>query len=394
MISVREAKNIIETHVKPLLPVKISLGSAVNCILAEDVFSPVDIPAYPQSSMDGYAFRFEDYASNKELQVDREVQAGNGQKWQLQPQQAARIFTGAPVPDNADTVVMQEKASIIHNRLLINDHTLAKGTNVRPKGGDIKQNELAIAKDSYLSPAAVGFLASIGITEVLIYPKPVVHIIATGKELQLLGKTLQYGQVYESNSIMLEAALQQQHIGVMKKAIVDDDLQLLQNVLQSSLNASDVILLTGGVSVGDYDFVVQACNACGIQQKFHRIKQKPGKPLYFGKKDSKLVFGLPGNPSSVLTCFYEYVVPALDAVCAKKKVNDILHLPLAENINKKAGLTHFLKAKIIEGKVLPLGAQESYRLSSFALADGLIVFDEDQTDLKKGDLVEVHLLGR
>jgi molybdopterin molybdotransferase len=150
--------------------------------------------------------------------------------------------------------------------------------------------------------------------------------------------------------------------------------------------------LTGGISVGDYDFVLQAATECGVTKLFHKIKQRPGKPLYFGKKENKLVFGLPGNPSSVLTCFYQYVIPALEKLSKRKIGLQTLKIPLAKLFQKNAGLTHFLKG-FYDGKTaMPLDAQESFRLSSFAKANCLIQIDEDITSLKEGELVDVYLL--
>jgi len=392
MIPVAEAKEIIEQYVAPLPPVKMGLLQAAGCTLAENISSNYDIPAFPQSAMDGYAFAFADHEAHRSLSIQVLVQAGAEEHVQLNNAQAARIFTGAPVPENADTVVMQEKVMVQDNEIIIQDDQLTKGLNVRPKGSEISKGELALPQGTRLMPAALGFLAGIGVTQVMAYPKPVVHIILTGKELQQQHEALQYGKVYESNSFTLIAALQQLYITDVSKFIVDDDLQLLQQSLEKSLHQADIVLLTGGVSVGDYDFVVKANELCGVTQRFHKIKQRPGKPLYFGTKDQKLVFGLPGNPSSVLTCFYEYVIPAINKMCFMPASIQQLQLPLATAYSKKEGLTHFLKGRIINGKVQPLTAQESYRLASFATADCLIVLEEERADYAANEVVEVHLL--
>ncbi len=392
MISVEEAKKIVVNNSKRLSPLKLSLDEAAGLVLAEDVYASLDIPAFDQSSMDGYAFRFEDYHQNKTLIVNGEVPAGLTDHFVLQPQQAARIFTGAAVPEGADTVVMQEKISLENNQLIIHDEDLMKGNNVRPKGSEISKGSLALAKESFLSPAAIGFLTGMGVTEVNVYPKPSVSIIVTGKELQQPGKPLQHGQVYESNSFTLKAALHQLHIYNVITYSADDDPAILQNTLTQALQKADIVLLTGGVSVGDYDYVIKAASGCGVTQLFHKVKQKPGKPLYFGTRNNQLVFGLPGNPSSVLSCFYQYVIPALEKLTAQKNIIKIIRLPLGKPYTKKTGLTHFLKARHDDKQVIPLDAQESYRLSSFALADCLIKLEENKSDFKEGDMVEVHIL--
>lgn len=392
MISTNEAKNIISRHVSPLQPVLQSLSKSAGLVLAVDVFAAIDIPAYRQSSMDGYAFSFDGWQTYKSLSIAGEMAAGSGDAIVCSPEKAIRIFTGAAVPEGADTVVMQEKVIAKDGRLIIQDHRLSIGGNIRPKGSEIKARDLALPAGTTLSPAAIGFLAGIGIYEVYVYPKPSISIIVTGKELQQPGKALQYGQVYESNSATLTAALQQLNISNVKTITADDDLQILNQILQQALKASDVVLLTGGISVGDYDFVLEAANQCGVTKLFHKLKQKPGKPLYFGNKGNKPVFGLPGNPSSVLTCFYEYVIPALNQLSNHKNGLRALMVPLANAIDKPAGLTHFLKGFYDGEKAMPLDAQESFRLSSFAKANCLIKLNEDTTRCNEGEMVEIHLL--
>ena len=368
------------------------LGNSSGLILAEDVYAAIDIPAFPQSSMDGYAFSFNDWQKNRKLKIAGEVAAGNHETFNLSAGNAVRIFTGAAVPPGADTVIMQEKVKTQNGVLIIEDETLQVGNSVRPKGSEIKAGALALEKGDLLSPAAIGFLAGIGLVEVKVYSNPSISIIITGNELQEPGKPLQHGQVYESNSFALKAVLGQLSIENIEVLYATDNREIVTITLQKALKQSDVVLLTGGISVGDYDFVLQAATDCGVEKLFHKIKQRPGKPLYFGKKGNKLVFGLPGNPSSVLTCFYQYVIPALEKLSKRKISLRSLKAPLANAFQKNTGLTHFLKG-FYDGKTAAsLDAQESYRLSSFAKANCLIQIDEDVTTLKEGELVDVYLL--
>jgi len=172
----------------------------------------------------------------------------------------------------------------------------------------------------------------------------------------------------------------------------EDDLKILEDVLSQALLEADLVLLTGGVSVGDYDFVLAAARNCGVKQAFHKIRQKPGKPLFFGSKYQKIVFGLPGNPSSVLSCFYQYVVPAIGRMMGKALGLDIAQAVLTHDYTKAPGLTHFLKGRFDNGNVTPFHAQESFKLHSFAEANCLIVLEETASDYKAGEQVEVHLL--
>ncbi len=210
MISVSEAKAIITKNITVLQPKEMPLIEASGHVLAHDVFASIDIPPFEQSSMDGYAIRFADKDSH--LFLRGEMAAGTTQKIIIQPGETARIFTGAPLPEGTDTVIMQEKVSVQNGSILADDAQLKQGSNVRKKGAEIKAGSLAMQQDSFLSPAAIGFLAGIGISKVYVYPTASVSIIVTGNELQSPGKALLTGQVYESNSFLLRAALKQADI--------------------------------------------------------------------------------------------------------------------------------------------------------------------------------------
>ena len=264
MISVTTAKKIIADNILLLPAKKMLLQHAAQLRLAEDVYSPVDVPAFAQSSMDGYAFIYTGYHPGKKLIVNGAMQAGSKASFVLSGGDAARIFTGAPLPGNADTVVMQEKVTVVNNEITINDDSIQRGNSVRAKGSAIKAGELALSKNTVLSPGAIGFLAGMGISEVPVLTGPSVSIIVTGNELQQPGSVLSFGEVYESNSFALAAALQKLQITNVKVYGAADDLETVTAVLTEALENSDMVLLTGGVSVGDYDFVVQAAEACGI----------------------------------------------------------------------------------------------------------------------------------
>jgi molybdopterin molybdotransferase len=392
MISVTEAKQMIRANARALTPVTIPLQQAVGRVLAADVFAQTDIPAFDQSAMDGYALSFAGFQLHKALTIHGEVPAGAPEQFLLQGNQAMRIFTGAPVPAGADTVVMQEKVQVKDGKLIIQDEQLKAGLNVRPKGSEIKAGELALKKSQQLTPAAIGFLATTGVSEVPVYPTPVMSIIVTGNELQQPGKALLHGQVYECNSYQLRAALQILQIEEVPVFEAKDDPRTLTAILKNALDNSDVVLLTGGVSVGNYDFVPEAAAACGVTTLFHKLKQRPGKPLYVGQQGNKWVFGLPGNPSSVLTCFYEYVITALEQLMQVKPVLKTIKAPLAKAYAKTAALTFFLKGYYDGQTVVPLDAQESYRLRSFAMANCLLCLPEEKMEFKEGEEVEVHLI--
>ena len=389
MISVSAAKSIIRKNVSPLAPTVSALENAAYHVLADDIYSRYDIPAFRQSSMDGYAVKFDDRV--EELTVVGEMAAGAAHELTIKTGEACRIFTGAPLPAGADTVVMQEKIGRSGDKIRILDTDLQRGANVRARGSETSAGALAMQHGALLTPAAIGFLAGIGVTGVSIYPAPIVAIISTGKELQQPGQDLKFGQVYESNSYSLSAALKKEGIETIALFTSDDELNILTHTLQKALAIADVVLLTGGVSVGDYDFVIEASRQCGVAQLFHKVKQKPGKPLFFGKKEEKLVFGLPGNPSSVLNCYYNYVLPSIQQLTNKESGLKEVTAVLTHGYQKAAGLSHFLKGNFKDGKATPLSAQESYRMSSFAQANCLICLPENEEQFTAGQQVTLLL---
>lgn len=391
MISVSEAKKLIAENTKVLVPCNVPLYEATGLVLAEDIFSAIDVPSFDQSAMDGYGFRFDDLKENQPLTICGEVPAGVFPLTVLAPNTAVRIFTGAPVPEGCDTVVMQEKVAVQQNLLSVNDPQLKKGGNIRFKGSQTKKGSLALKAGSVITPGSAGFLSGLGFDKVKVYPSPSVCIITTGKELSKPGQPLKPGKVFECNSYSLNAALNELNIKPKKISSVDDNEQEIASVIKNTLDECDILILSGGVSVGDYDFVTKAFENCGVKQLFHKVKQKPGKPIYFGKYKNTLVFGLPGNPSALLTCYYEYILPALKKMMGLETESETkINLPLSSSFTKKEGLTYFLKGKIAGNEVTLLPAQESFQMSSFAFADCIIQLDENKTEFKKGDLVEVH----
>ncbi len=393
MISVQEAISLIQKNCKPLGIEKRKVYSSLGFFLASDIFSPISLPPFNQSAMDGFAFNFDEYQNNK-LLVENEIAAGDKTQ-QLKSGTAIRIYTGAPIPIGADTVVMQEKVEIENNILIIHDEQLKQGSNIRSVGEQVKNGEKVLEKGQLLTPATLSFIASLGINEIAVFIKPKVAIVVTGNELQQPGLLLKDGQVFESNSTALLQVLKAMYIDDVAVFIVPDDEKLITETFNKLLhqNKVDVLLVSGGVSVGKYDYVANCLQKSGVQKVFHKIKQKPGKPLYFGVLNNQLVFGLPGNPGSAFTCFYEYVYPAIQQLqYSKQPFLKKIFLPLSGNFTKKIGLTHFLKGKLFERGVMMMSHQESYKMNSFAESDCLIKIPEETENIIDGELVEVHLL--
>jgi len=391
MIGVHEAKKLIFDNCPSTKVEKMSLNKANGLILAEPVYSPIDTPPFNQSAMDGYAFSLDDWDGKSDLFLSGEVQTGSYFTGSLKPLNALRIFTGAALPPGADTVVIQENVTKDGNLISIKDEKLMRGSNVRLKGSQTRKGELVLNEGHLFTPASVSFLAGLGIDTVKVYSNPSISVITTGKELIKPGEELSQGKVYESNSYGLNAGLAHMNISPVAIEMVDDDEEAIITAIKKHLRNVDILVLTGGVSVGDYDFVTTALEKCGVKKVFHKVKQKPGKPFYFGVHQQTLVFGLPGNPASVLTCFYEYVAEAITCF-TKKEYFKKIQLPMANDYSKKAGLTFFLKGKTDGNTVVALNEQESYKLNSFAEADCIIELEEEKEYFKKGDLAIVRMI--
>ncbi|HTA62375.1 MAG TPA: gephyrin-like molybdotransferase Glp [Bacteroidia bacterium] len=391
MISVEEAKGIITQHVFALAKTHtVQLADALGSTLAEDVFAPLDLPPFNQSNVDGYAVRL---LEDKTWKVVGEVKAGDNCKIELKKGEAVRIFTGAMVPAGSDCVIMQERITRTGDNIQFTEAELKQGEHIRKAGVQIKKGELALPQGTVINPAILGFLSGLGLAELVVYAKPKITLIVTGNELQTVGSDLAMGKVYESNSFALQGALQMMGLKVDVLYFVKDEKEKLNACVAKAIVDTDLLLISGGISVGDYDFVKEVMDSTKTETLFYKVAQKPGKPLYFGKNKNCFVFGLPGNPASALTCFYEYVYPALRIMQGKESIFlNSAELPALKNMVKKKGLAHFLKAEITGNGVMPLEGQESFIMKSMAGAGAFIYLPADKENVAEGELVEVHVL--
>jgi len=384
MIQVEEALSIIAQNSTKMPVQTIAVNKALGYILAETIYSPIAMPPFRQSAMDGYAFI---HSERHQYDVIGLSQAGDHSKIKLKENEAVRIFTGAFVPNNADTVVMQEHV-LANDKSILITRMPEQHLNVRAKGEQIQEGEVVFEANTLITPAAIGFLACLGITEIEVFKKPKVAILVTGNELVKPGGKLPKGKIYESNSVMLQTALQT--IGVKKSKVytVKDNLKATKKALKEILKKYDVVLVSGGISVGDYDFVKEALLDNGVEELFYKINQKPGKPMFFGAKKETLVFALPGNPASSLTNFYVYVYPAIKAKMGFLDTHRTkIMRKLNQSITNTSGKTLFLKAWYDETNVTVLDSQSSAMLNTFALANSLIIVPNDVETLKKGQIV-------
>lgn len=389
MISVQDAFSILQNNLPVPQQVEYSLVQAQKHILAADIFSPINMPPFRQSAMDGYALCLFD---GLDYEIIGEIKAGDSDLVELLPGQAIKIFTGAPVPDSAQAMIQIEKVTEKDGRLYLEEQ-VKPDTNVRPIGEQIAVGGLALEKGTLLNAAAIGFLAGLGLTAVNVYQKPNVGIVVTGNELVKPGEPLTYGKVYESNGIMLASALKEAYFDAVTLYEVNDDFENTKNKLAEALSANDVVLVSGGISVGDYDFVARALKELEVETLFYKVNQKPGKPLFAGKQKDKIVFALPGNPAAALTCLYVYVLPALSIISGKApNFNQSKPIALSHDYSVRNTRCQFLKADIVNDEANVLSHQASSMLNSFAVSNGLVFVPNGTYELKKGDKVEVYLL--
>lgn len=367
----------------------VSISKALGYVLARDILSPIDMPPFRQSAMDGYALGS---TLEKTFTLIGEVKAGDDTDPELKPGEAIRIFTGAPVPSGAKTVIMQEKVEIQNDKVLLQENA-APNANIRPIGEQIQKQETALEQGSVITAAGIGYLASLGITHVNVYKKPSIAIIATGNELVAPGQILKHGEIYESNSIMFSAALAKSGFTDISYFKVEDAYDITLALLENTIELYDVVIISGGISVGDYDFVGKALRALQVEEIFYKVKQKPGKPLYFAKKSGTTIFALPGNPASSLSCFYVYVLPALLKISGQKNCDLKRSTAIATNTyTKKGERAEFLKALTQKDTVTILDGQASSMLRSFAMANAMVYLPEEITEVKIGDDIQViHL---
>ena len=387
MIPISKAISIVKKNGKPLLnKINKLVEKAGGYVLFEDVISPINMPPFRQSAMDGYALNLHDSLS---YTLIGEIKAGDSHQPVLQKGEAVRIFTGAPVPDSANAVMMQEKVESNKNTITI-EHQVALEINIRSLGEQVKTGDVALKKGTKLTPAAIGYLISLGITEVSVFKKPNIAIVTTGNELIEAGQDLTYGKIYESNSKMLLSTLYSLKFYDVTLHKVEDDYDKTVSTLKSVIAENDLIIITGGISVGDYDFVGKALKQLQVEELFYKVKQKPGKPLFFGKKGDTQIFALPGNPAAALSCFYVYVYIALQKMMNRKDLElaRIEGKSISE-FEKKGDRPQFLKAIYNEGEVEILEGQNSSMLQTFALSNVLVYAPEALTKIAIGDTIEV-----
>lgn len=393
LITPSEALASTLAGVQPLGTEKMDLQNALGRVLAADVLAPIDHPIFDQTAVDGYAFRFADWEMGNPLLVSDHIRAGDAGERVLGPRECSRIFTGAPLPPGADTTVMQELTDREGNLLQIRDAGLRLGGNVRRAGEQIRADALALSQGQRLNAGGIGFLASLGIKYVEVFQRPRVHIIVTGDEFAKTEAEFQRGKIYESNGQMLKAAFQSRGIPAEFTLCKDDPAVMAEMVKLKSADC-DLLILTGGVSVGDFDFSRGALEANAFEVIYHQVAQKPGKPLLYCARNQQRAFGLPGNPRAVLMCFHLYVWPLLDLLEGQNSTGlPSLELPLATPYRRKPdGKVHFVTGKLTTQGLQIEGGQQSHMLQSFAEANLIVELPAGPESFAARDVVKCYWL--
>ncbi|MFF4212471.1 gephyrin-like molybdotransferase Glp [Streptomyces sp. NPDC001796] len=425
--SVDEHLEDILTTVRPLEPIELNLLDAQDCVLVDDVTVPLSLPPFDNSSMDGYAVRVADVAGASEefpavLTVIGDVAAGAADLLHVGPGQAARIMTGAPLPPGAEAVVPVEwtdgglgggPVSGMRARSLapegaagqVRVHRPAEArAHVRAEGSDVRAGDLALAAGTVLGPPQIALLAAIGRGTVRVRPRPRVVVLSTGSELVQPDEELAAGQIYDSNSFALTAAARDAGAIAYRVGAVADDADTLRSTIEDQLVRADLMVTTGGVSVGAYDVVKEALSSMGDADEagggvdFRKLAMQPGKPQGFGSigPEHTPLLALPGNPVSSYVSFELFVRPAIRTLMGLPDV----HRPRTRAVLKAdkaltspAGRRQFLRGTYADGTVSPVGGAGSHLIAALAQADALIVVPEDDTSIEPGTEVEVVLLG-
>ncbi|MDP2683141.1 MAG: molybdopterin molybdotransferase MoeA [Deltaproteobacteria bacterium] len=405
MISVEAALEIILSGIKPLGMERINILSSLGRVLGEDITASTDNPPWDNSAMDGYALRAIDTKTASKdkpiiLKVIEDLPAGYTAKKTIKKGEAIRIMTGAPMPKGADAVLMvedTEKSEVKSQKSEVKIFREAKlGDNIRKAGEDFRKGDIVLTKGISIRPAEIGMLAAVGKPVIYVHQRPKVAVLSTGDELVEIDETPTDGKIRNSNSYAIAAQVKTYGAIPVQLGIARDNKKDLREKLEFGLTA-DCIVSSGGVSVGDFDFVKDVLKEMGSEMRFWKVAMKPGKPLAFGVIGGKPAFGLPGNPISSMVAFEQFAMPAILKMMGKREIfKRVFDALLTKPIKKKPGRVHFVRAALEQKNgqfyAAPLEGQGSGILSSMVKANCLIILPEDAKDIEKDSKVKVQML--
>jgi molybdopterin molybdotransferase len=399
---VETARALIRRHLTPVTATeRVHVRHALERVLAEELTSPFDVPGHDNSAVDGWAVRFADLPREGSVTLRRvgESFAGTPSASALRPGEAIRIFTGGVMPQGADTVVMQERASEAHDTVTITAGAVGRaGQNRRLAGEDLKRGAVVFTAGQPVHAAEIGMLASLGVNEVSVYRRLRVAFFSTGDELRSIGQPLRAGEIYDSNRYTLYGMLTRLNCEVLDMGVVRDDPAALERALATAAASADVVVTSGGVSVGEADFVREILGRMG-EVLFWKIAMKPGRPLAYGRVGNAHFFGLPGNPVAVMVTFYQFVRDALMVLQGRRELPVVptFTARLAMPVRKTPGRVEFQRGILSADdqggySVRPTGDQGSGILSSMSRANCFIVLPLECGNVEAGAMVEVQLL--
>lgn len=395
MISVEEAANIVLENVAPLPSKRIGIDAGLGFCLAEDVRSDLDMPPFNKSAMDGYAVIASDTVNAPaELEVVENIAAGYVPTKRLQSGQASKIMTGAAVPEGADAVVKVEETNALNDGKRVRVHkSIERGKNVCKRGEDIKEGQVVLTRGTELRPQEVGILAAIGQKDALVFSAPRVGVISTGSELVEVTSKPNAGQIRDSNSYSIMAQAKQLHAEVESLGMVPDDKEITTERVKRGLD-KDILILSGGVSMGEYDLVGDVLVELGVEIYFKKVALRPGKPTVFGKKGNTVVFALPGNPVATLVTFMLFVAPAIRKMMGyRNPTNSTIKAAMETELIKKKRRREYQPAQLRQDgagwAVSPVGWHGSGDLFSTTKANCLLIVPETVERFAIGQEVEV-----
>jgi molybdopterin molybdotransferase len=395
LITPEKALSIVLECVRPLKVTRKLLGDALGHCLAENVLADRDIPPADRSVMDGYAVRSYDLAKRPcTLRLIGEVAAGSDSRPRVRAGTCVRVLTGANVPPGADAVVMVEQTKEAEGLVTFQDKVPA-GTDIRRQGQEAKRGAVLLSKETILGPVQIGLCAAVGKAELKVYSRPDVAVLCTGEELRAVGDSVRAHELRNSNGPALLAALRNCGYAGVGVEVVPDDVRALTGKVKQATSKHHVLVLTGGVSVGKYDFVPEAVARINATIRFHRVAMKPGRPtLYATLAGNRHIFGLPGNPLSAMTGLHEFVLPALRRMSGvpRKECRPSVRLPLSRSLCTNGERVKFMLAQLLWNKagpsVRPVKFRGSADLVAGAKADGVVVVPSGRQELPAGTLVD------
>jgi molybdopterin molybdotransferase len=387
LLTIDEARALVLATVTRLDSDERPIADALGRALAEDVAAEHDVPSFANSAMDGFAVR--SGPAGRELRIVGESRAGTPSDVPVGDGEAVRISTGAAVPDGADAILPVEDAED-RGDVVVPEVDVAAGQSVREPGEDLRGGEVVLRAGTVLGPAELGVAVEAGRKTLRVTRAPRVGILATGDELVAPGEPLRHGQLHNSNAVTLAALAHGAGAHVVSTGEVRDDAEATRAAIGRALGGADVLLLTGGVSVGPHDHVKPALTALGVEEVFWRVAMRPGKPLWFGRRGDQVVFGLPGNPVSAMVTFLLFARPALRAMQGAPAAPPRRRAVLGTPVPRQRGRDEAVRVRIDDGRVLPTGPQGSHQLHSMLGAEALAIVPRGEGEMPAGAEVEIE----